>query len=427
MSLATDWKTFDEPVASPRVGTTCPPIAPETVVFCIDRGNYGTVLADNGATCTVHFSPKGGPEATIDLPKSSLRHQDGTPLDPSAETPLPPVVPLRQIVAAYPQLRPVAIHPLLRRGESMNTIAGPKVGKSWLMGGLTLSVATGGRWLDTFDCERGRVLIIDAELHPETIAHRLPMIADAMGVDSAALDNIDIWPLRGALPDLFKLAPRLNEIEPGRYALVILDAWYRFLPPGISENDNAAVMSLYNQIDGYASRLDAAWINVHHASKGDQTGKGVTDVGSGAGSQSRAADTHLIIRPHANEGVAVLEAVVRSFPPVEPLAIRFDFPIWSLDYDADPRDLQKPRERSVREDRDRHLNADRQAIVNVMIAADRPETKTVIRDLARFGNPRFGYAWESLLKDGTVISADDITKKNGRTYEAFIIAENATG
>ncbi|MGI6417616.1 MAG: hypothetical protein ACOX1P_18335 [Thermoguttaceae bacterium] len=61
----------------------------------------------------------------------------------------------------------------------------------------------------------------------------------------------------------------------------------------ISENDNAAIMSLYNVIDGYAARLNTAWVNVHHASKGDQSGKGTTDVGSGAGAQSRAADTHL--------------------------------------------------------------------------------------------------------------------------------------
>ncbi|NLF74005.1 MAG: AAA family ATPase [Candidatus Anammoximicrobium sp.] len=328
-------------------------------------------------------------------------------------------------------MRQPVVYDVVRQGETLNLIHQPKGGKSWLVGGLALTVATGGCWLERFDCTQGRVLMIDAELYPEVIAYRLPMIADAMSIDRSALEYIDVWPLRGSLPDLFKLAPSLNAIEPGKYALIVLDAWYRFLPPGISENDNAAVMSLYNTIDGYASRLGAAWINVHHASKGDQTGKGVTDVGSGAGAQSRAADTHVIIRPHAQDNVAVMEAVVRSFPPIDPVSIRFDFPIWSLAHDADPRDLRKPRERSVREDRDRHLDADRRSIVNAMVKLNVPETKTVIRDLARVGPPRFGFAWESLLADKTIVPTERITKGNGRTYEGFAIAvessETATG
>jgi hypothetical protein len=58
-------------------------------------------------------------------------------------------------------------------------------------------------------------------------------------------------------------------------------------------------------IDGYAAFLNAGWVNIHHTSKGDQSGKNTTDVGSGAGSQSRAADTHLIIRQHEENDVAV--------------------------------------------------------------------------------------------------------------------------
>ena len=184
-----------------------------------------------------------------------------------------------------------------------------------VINGLSIAVATGSKWLDTFSCAAGRVLVIDAELHPEVIAYRLPIVADAMGVSRDALTGIDVLPLRGKGIDLLKLEPFLAAIEPNHYALVILDAWYRFLPLGYSENDNAQVMDLYNRIDGYANRLGAAWVNVHHASKGDQSGKITTDVGSGAGSQSRAADTHCVLREHEEENVAVMEAVVRSFPP----------------------------------------------------------------------------------------------------------------
>ncbi len=43
-----------------------------------------------------------------------------------------------------------------------------------------------------------------------------------------------------------------------------------------------------------------------------QAGKAITDVGAGAGSQSRATDTHLILRPHEEKNCAVLDAAVRS-------------------------------------------------------------------------------------------------------------------
>jgi len=104
-------------------------------------------------------------------------------------------------------------------------------------------------------------------LPPEVLAHRLPAVADAMGLGSEYLDFIDVLPLRGLGIDLLKLKPFIKSIEPARYALVILDAWYRFLPLGFSENDNAQVMALYNTIDSYTSALKAAWVNIHHASK----------------------------------------------------------------------------------------------------------------------------------------------------------------
>ena len=428
--LATSWALPPDAVASndgaakslkKPAASSADRLAPGTIVYAEDKGNYGRIVSDNGETCSVHFvNPATGQERTKELPKSLLRLQDGRPLEGVTIDPGPPPIPLREIVSQHPKLRPSVIKGLLRQGETMNVVAAPKQGKSWLTAGLALSVAGGFDWLDTFPSASGRVLMIDGELHPETLSHRLPMVAAAMGVPDDYADRIDVWALRGKGVDLFTLGDRLQQIEPGRYAIIILDAWYRFLPPGISENDNASVMALYNVLDGYADRLGAAWVNIHHASKGDQSDKGITDVGSGAGSQSRAADTHLIIRPHAEDDVAVIQAVVRSWPPVEPLAIRWTFPTWQLDTEADPRKLRKPRGRTSREDKDRHLDEDRQAIVDAMHALGRPETKTCIRDAAAFGNPRFRYAWASLLKDRTVVPLEgQITKSNGQSYDAF--------
>jgi hypothetical protein len=171
-------------------------------------------------------------------------------------------------------------------------------------------------------------------------------------------------------------------------------------------------------------------VNIHHASKGDQSGKGTTDVGSGAGSQSRAADTHLIIRQHEQEDVAVIEAVVRSWPPVERFAVRWSFPTWQLDSEADPRKLlvaRTAKDRANRENKDVHLSEDRQAIVNVMMGMAGPETKTFIRDSTRIGNPRFGYAWASLITDGTITAAGKVKKGNNQSFDAFVLSHQEGG
>lgn len=126
-----------------------------------------------------------------------------------------------------------------------------------------------------------------------------------------------------------------------------MDALYRFLPDGISKNDNAAIAQIYNNLDQIAAFLNCSIVCVHHASKGDQSGKGVTDVGSGAGSQSRAVDTHIVIRPHELADCAVMDAAVRSFPPVMRQTIQFAFPLWS-DKSASAPTVLEPKSRGER-------------------------------------------------------------------------------
>lgn len=146
MKLADNW-TACPPGSN---GKPLPPTPPGTLVRAGDRNNFGTVTADNGATCTVHFISPEGQAADVELPKSSLRKQDGSPLDPSAGVDIGPPVPVGQIIADHPRLRPVVVDGFLRRAEVGNIIADPKRGKSWLGYGLAFAVADGFSWLDTF-------------------------------------------------------------------------------------------------------------------------------------------------------------------------------------------------------------------------------------------------------------------------------------
>ena len=271
--------------------------------------------------------------------------------DRAETTPQPslPMKTVRQLVNEFPELRRPVIHGLLREGETMNVVASPKVGKSWLVTDLAMAVATGGQWLDCFQCEKGEVLIIDNELHEQTSAHRIPKVLDARGIAfNSVADRVSLINIRGGLKDIFGLSDTFASVRPGRFKVIILDAVYRFMPRNMDENDNGTMAQIYNQLDGHAARLGCAFVLVHHSSKGSQSGKSITDVGAGAGSQSRATDTHLILRPHEQDDVAVLDAAVRSWPPVSPRCLRWAFPVWTPDDSLDPTLLrpERPRRRA---------------------------------------------------------------------------------
>lgn len=276
---------------------------------------------------------------------SGFGNVDDEPADQAAdaEPPFGPR-PVGELLAAYPKLRPPVIDGLLRQGETANVIAAPKVGKSWAMLDMVFAVATGGKWLDRYLCEQGRALLVDNELHAETLSGRIRRLLVARQMDADQLgDWLHVDSLRGRLVDLYAMRKYFDRIEPGKYRLVVLDAFYRFLPKGTDENSNADVAALYNALDRYADRLGCAFALVHHSTKGSQSGKAITDVGAGAGSQSRATDTHIILRHHEEQGAVVFDAAVRSWAPVDPFCLRWQFPTWSLADDLDPAALRPER------------------------------------------------------------------------------------
>lgn len=287
-----------------------------------------------------------------------------------------------ELIQQYPRLREPVIEGLLRLGETMNIIAPAKAGKSWLVIALALAIATGRKWLDRFPAVPGQVLIIDNELHPETSAHRIPKVADAMGIPVGEYgQKVFVQNMRGQLRDVFSLESFFASLEPGRFKVIILDAFYRFMPRDMDENDNGTMANIYNLLDRYAAMLGCCFVLIHHATKGNQSGKSVTDVGAGAGSQSRAADAHTILRQHEEPGAAVFEAAVRSWPPVPPFVLRWKYPLWTVAPDLDPTQLrpERPRRRSSEQP---SAPWTVQTFVSGFVTAD-PLSKTTIKQRAR--------------------------------------------
>ena len=250
----------------------------------------------------------------------ALRAQD---YGESQDGPITKASNLMDLIDADVKMRPEVIPGYLRQGETMNIVAAPKTGKSWLIMQLILAACKGGTWLG-INIPRLNVLLIDNELHQETLANRMKSVIEA--IDPSFRSPINFLSLRGKNVDLEGLETILSDES---WDLIILDAWYRFIPQGVSENDNAQVMSLYNRLDTIADKTGAAIIAVHHTSKGDQRGKGITDIGSGAGSQTRACDTHMVLLPTEDEDVIQLSATCRSFKAPEDMFMTFDG-CWQL-------------------------------------------------------------------------------------------------
>ncbi|MBE3039667.1 MAG: AAA family ATPase [Chloroflexi bacterium] len=261
---------------------------------------------------------------------------------------------MKQLVIENPRLRPTVIDGLILAGETLNVISHSKGHKSFLVGDLALAMAAGRPWLDTFATRRGDVLILDNELHKETIAFRIPNIAQARGMTPDQWEeHITVDSLRGRNIDLIGLPNYLAGIPRGQYQLLILDSLYKFWPAGVSENDNNAINHCYSQIDRIAAMLDCSVVVIHHTSKGSQVGKTTTEIGAGAGSIARAADSHMTLVPHATDTptapTAILKLVARNFLTPPPRCLRFRFPVWELATDLDPNDdrARKPRPKTI--------------------------------------------------------------------------------
>lgn len=339
-----------------------------------------------------------------------------------------------ELLNGFPSLKPYLIEGLMRLTETMNIISAPKFGKSWLVMGLVLCIACGLKWLGKFWCKRGRVLLVDNELHPETLASRLPRVAEAMGLKQEDYqDNVCVITLRGQLIDLERLSAQLLTLEPGSFDLIVLDAWYRLQPKGSDENANGDVSQLYNLLDMVAGKIGSGFVCVHHSSKGNQSGKSVTDVGSGAGAQARAPDVHMVLRAHEADNAVVVDAAIRSSAPLDPFVMRWQWPTWTVADDLDPKDLRQERPRKKTEavddggmspeakQQERELTA-RQKVLEAYSTVPDGDTETRIRDAAGLNGRNFAPIHSALLR-AKFIERCDVKRGNGATYAGHKITD----
>ncbi|OAI53941.1 hypothetical protein AYO47_03910 [Planctomyces sp. SCGC AG-212-M04] len=239
-----------------------------------------------------------------------------------------------------PQLREVVVAGTVRSGEIAGLVTGTKARKSWTLDHLGVCLDAGVPWLGNEIPEPKRTIICDAELHAQTLDNRLHKISEAVLELGGRLGRPSSMCLRGASMTLEALLERVGN-HSKKFEAIILDPLYRLIGE-YDESKPGDMRTVFNIMDKFVTQTGSVIAFSHHATKGDQSKKRATDIGSGSGVLARSCDSWLVMRQHRQADCMVLERVQRSFAPVAPQVIRWRAPLWRLDSETDPTDVATP-------------------------------------------------------------------------------------
>lgn len=204
---------------------------------------------------------------------------------------------------------------LLHRGHITVLSAPPYSGKSWFSLNIASAVASVDEarvpapWPGAvLECPGTKVVYLSPDFPASELARRLKKL-DNMRSDLVRKDSYwDNIYLVGDAPGV--LLPRgiygmdsegvirfMDEVVPEGASLVIIDTLSASLPDNVTENDNAGMSKVMNNIQKIASRCNVAVLLIHHTAKPTQ-GKSETEVWSsvrGAGAISGSASSNALI------------------------------------------------------------------------------------------------------------------------------------
>jgi RecA-family ATPase len=193
----------------------------------------------------------------------------------------------------FPPIKWIA-EPYIPEGVTL-FVGKPKLGKSWLMLNLALSVACGGKFLSSIDVEQGAVLYLDLDGNERRLKRRTAQILQ--GGPFPKDFYYDHRHERGAI-GVKRIAGWLDRCENAR--LVIIDTFVKFreLSGGRSVNIYEKDTHDLDILEKLSDAHQIGIICVHHAGKSPREdimdeASGSTGLGGGANTLVRCAGTPL--------------------------------------------------------------------------------------------------------------------------------------
>jgi len=204
------------------------------------------------------------------------------------------------------------------------------LGKSWIALDLALEMSRGGgKWLDIFPVEGGKVLYIDEESTASLLKFRFKKLLKGKGLEKISL-NLDL-----AIGKRFKFTTpssldKLKELlDKTRPALVIVDALIRV--HHLEENSSKDMTHFFDDIiKPLVQDYGCSFLFIDHESKSLinlKTGKDYKMSGGkrlrGSSAKGDSVDTMLSLS-HSDKYLILEHSKARFYTPVKPIALSID-------------------------------------------------------------------------------------------------------
>jgi hypothetical protein len=215
--------------------------------------------------------------------------------------------------------------------EGVTLLAGPpKLGKSWLVLGVSMAVASGGMALSSVKVEQGDVLHLSLEDPPRRLQRRLR----AMLGDDPGPEELTLWTACPRLADggAERIGVWLDQHEAAR--LVVVDVLERMRGPAPVGNAYSFDYDSVAQLKAVADAHRVAMVIVHHVRKADAAD--YLDTVSGTNGLAGASDSVMVLKRTRGKADGVLCLTGRDVEEAEH-ALRFDASrgLWVLTDPAD--------------------------------------------------------------------------------------------
>ena len=260
---------------------------------------------------------------------NNILDDDGSEVSQPQQLALPPILSGRDFPKEYELTkRPVQIDGLFRKGDNVLLTAPSKIGKTWFFSTIATCIS-GGINFCSRPTQKGRVLLIDLELHRDDAIERLWRVAKANGLEGPP-EDLHLWPLRNCeynLEGLLEcLTNRLDQL--GDIDVIILDPIYMLENgEGFDENSASHVKNLMVEMSKIGQSCGATLCLSHHYRKGNMGQENHIDRGSGSGAFSRFPDSLISLSSHDEKGCAIVEVTGRSMPTIKPWVIEMNIPL----------------------------------------------------------------------------------------------------
>lgn len=271
--------------------------------------------------------------------------------------------------------------------EAVGCVGGtPKAGKTWLALEMALAVASGRPCLGRFPVKKpGPVLVFCAEDGPQAVQARVAGLARARGID---FDRLAVGWIDAAailLDDTIhqqRLAATVAAMKP---RLLVLDPLVR-LHRG-DENSASDIARVLGYLRTLQREHHVAIVLVHHVRKSGAAQPGQALRGSGDLHAWGDSNAYLLMR----EGKPTLVVEHRAHRAPEPMVVRLDGNPPRLVIGAA---VSTPVDEPLAE-----------RIVAAL--ADRPLTRTVLRERLAVRNETLGGAIDRLIAEGRLVRVED--------------------